>query len=116
MRHHHHHPSRLVTLGANLAILVETGSLAAMTLGSLTRAVIGAPFRESRRLPMRVRLRTRPSSPSLLLRAAGLPLRRLLRWRARHPLRREFRAGWPGGSWKAAAVGTGRGRGPARAA
>jgi hypothetical protein len=46
--HQHHHPSRLVTLGENLAILVETGSLAAMTLGALTRAVIGAPFRESR--------------------------------------------------------------------
>ena len=46
--HHHHHPSRLVTLGENLANLVETGSLAAMTLGSLTRAVIGAPFREFR--------------------------------------------------------------------
>ncbi len=49
MRHHHHNPpSRLVTLGENLAILVETGSLAAMTLGWLTRAMIGAPFRESR--------------------------------------------------------------------
>jgi hypothetical protein len=48
MRHHHHHSSRLVTLGENLATLVETGSLAAMTLGSLARAVIGAPFREPR--------------------------------------------------------------------
>lgn len=46
MRHHH---SRLVTLGENLATLVETGSLAAMALGSLARAVIGAPFREPRR-------------------------------------------------------------------
>ncbi len=42
----HHHPSRLVTLGENLAALVETGSLAAITLGSLTRALIGAPFRQ----------------------------------------------------------------------
>jgi hypothetical protein len=41
-----HHRSRLVTLGENLAALVETGGLAAMTLGSLARAVIGAPFRE----------------------------------------------------------------------
>ena len=40
-----HHSSRLVTLGENLAALVETGGLAAMTLGSLARAVIGAPFR-----------------------------------------------------------------------
>jgi hypothetical protein len=46
--HHHPHPSRLVTLGENLATLVETGSLAAMAVGSLTRAVIGAPFREFR--------------------------------------------------------------------
>lgn len=41
-----HHPSRLVALGENLAALVETGGLAAMTLGALARAVIGAPFRE----------------------------------------------------------------------
>jgi len=41
-----HHGSRLVTLGENLAALVETGGLAAMTLGSLARAVIGAPFAE----------------------------------------------------------------------
>jgi hypothetical protein len=40
----HHHPSRLVTLGENLAALVETGGLAAMTLGALARGVIGAPF------------------------------------------------------------------------
>jgi len=49
MRHHHashHHPSRLVTLGENLATLAEMGSLAAMTLGSLARAVISAPFRD----------------------------------------------------------------------
>ena len=53
--HHHHQPSRLVTLGENLANLVETGSLAAMTLGSLARAVIGAPFpRVPRRLPLGV--------------------------------------------------------------
>ena len=32
--HHHHHPSRLVNLGENLATLVETGTLAAMTLGA----------------------------------------------------------------------------------
>ncbi len=52
--HHHHQPSRLVTLGENLANLVETGSLAAMTLGSLARAVIGAPFPQvPRRLPLR---------------------------------------------------------------
>nr|MEA2799101.1 hypothetical protein [Phenylobacterium sp.] len=43
----HHHRSRLVTLGENLAALVETGSLAAVALGSLARGVIGAPFRES---------------------------------------------------------------------
>jgi hypothetical protein len=41
-----HHPSRLITLGENLAALVETGGLAAMALGSLARAVVGAPFRE----------------------------------------------------------------------
>lgn len=40
-----HHPSRLVTLGGNLAALAQTGGLAVMTLGSLARAVIGAPFR-----------------------------------------------------------------------
>ncbi|MGR4865694.1 hypothetical protein [Caulobacter sp. LARHSG274] len=42
-----HHSSRLVTLGENLAALAETGGLAAIMLGSLARAVIGAPFRES---------------------------------------------------------------------
>ena len=41
-----HRNSRLVTLGENLAALVETSGLAAMTLGSLARAVVGAPFRE----------------------------------------------------------------------
>ena len=41
----HHHHSRLVTLGENLAALVETGGLAAMTLGAFAGAVIGAPFR-----------------------------------------------------------------------
>lgn len=41
-----HHPSRLIALGENLAALVEAGGLAAMALGSLTRAVVGAPFRE----------------------------------------------------------------------
>ena len=46
--HHHHHPSRLVTLGETLATLVETASLSAVALGSLTRAVLGVPFRASR--------------------------------------------------------------------
>jgi hypothetical protein len=46
MGHRHHHPSRLVTLGENLAALVETSGLAAMALGTLARAVVGSPFRE----------------------------------------------------------------------
>jgi transposase len=41
-----HHRSRLVTLGEILAALVETGGLAAMTLGSLGGAVTRAPFRQ----------------------------------------------------------------------
>ena len=40
-----HHPSRLVTLGENLAALTEIGTGMAVGLGSLARAVIGAPFR-----------------------------------------------------------------------
>jgi hypothetical protein len=45
----HHHPSRLVTLGENLAALMQTGTQAAIGLGSIAGAVIGAPFREPRR-------------------------------------------------------------------
>jgi hypothetical protein len=41
----HHHPSRLVTLGANLAALAQAGTGIAMGLGSLAGAMIGAPFR-----------------------------------------------------------------------
>jgi len=40
----HQHTSRLVTLGENLAALVQTGSLAAMTLGALARTVIGSAY------------------------------------------------------------------------
>jgi hypothetical protein len=45
----HHQPSRLVTLGENLAALMQTGTQVAVGLGSIARAVIGAPFREPRR-------------------------------------------------------------------
>jgi hypothetical protein len=43
---HPHDQSRLVTLGENLAALVETGALLAMAVGGLAGRVIGAPFRE----------------------------------------------------------------------
>ena len=39
-----HHSSRLITLGETLAALVQTGSLAAVTLGALARAMIGAAY------------------------------------------------------------------------
>ena len=40
----HGHPSRLVTLGENLALLTETGTLAAITLAGFAGSLIRAPF------------------------------------------------------------------------
>ncbi|MGZ5984332.1 MAG: hypothetical protein ACXWK7_05300 [Caulobacteraceae bacterium] len=44
----HGHPSRLVTLGENLAALTEAGTLIAMGMAGLAGALIRAPFREPR--------------------------------------------------------------------
>lgn len=40
----HGHPSRLVTLGHNLALLTEAGTLAAVTLAGLAGSLLRAPF------------------------------------------------------------------------
>ena len=119
MRHHHHHPpSRLVTLGENLAVLVETGSLAAMTLGWLTRAVIGAPFRQSRQ-------DTAPDAAAdrFSITIAAAQSRRFTAAEAAEmagetpsPNGNPGPAGPAAPERAAAAVGPGRSRGPARAA
>lgn len=42
----HGHPSRMVTLGENLAALTQTGALIAIGTAGLAGALVRAPFRE----------------------------------------------------------------------
>ncbi len=42
----HGHPSRMVTLGENLAALTQTSTLIAIGVAGLAGALVRAPFRE----------------------------------------------------------------------